>query len=426
MLFEQDKHVVIAQGALPEFEADNDPFDRLYIPARWAIFAALCKNVSIVLPGTPEVRDMVSFLNQTVGTYRRQSMDVLWTSGHNYLLDRDIAQEAQSELAMAIAARKNHGINTRLVPYRANNEFLGWARNLVDEHSCDVVGDDQRFIQNFGNKTILHPNVNNPNKLPLFHDLNVNIPSGYVCDTLADLPRAYELLSARGVSSVMIKPAHGSTGEGIVNARSMADVNQYSWEGAGPFIIEECLVLSRDDRGNEINCSLQFVGARLVGQATSQIVSGTHWQGNVVPGILPEGFATHAEEQARLLLGRLSDHGLRGPGGFDFLNAGGKPFLVDPNLGRFTGAHIPKFIAHELLSEQSRAWATLEMSKSRSVGEVWELLQSKGLAMNFDTMRGVFPFCHLRNMWAMHMAFASSGTEALHMLRSAQTLLASI
>ncbi|MBI4836026.1 MAG: hypothetical protein HY817_02085 [Candidatus Abawacabacteria bacterium] len=420
MLFAPGRHTIVAQSSIPEFAADQDPFDKYYIPGRWAA-AALRPHTTLIVPDHSAIRAHITFLEHTLGQYTRQKLHTLYTADKAYLLDDDINASLLHEVRAVIATHLRNGRGTTIAPYRANRPFHTW-RNQIIETDVDHIGDDEDFISRYGNKSVLHRNIARPKEPALLEtrDGSINIPKGYICDTQEDLVQAFERLRQEGIQEMIIKPTHGSTGEGIQKVNTLVEVAAYTWP-TGPFVLEACLPLDTDDDGKEVNCSLQFIGQHIIGEPTAQIINGTHWEGNVVPGLSPASFASDAQRQAQAALHILATKGHKGPGGFDFLLARGKAFLVDPNIGRYTGAHVPKYWSEYFAP--GKAWATLEMPHHLSVEGAWEKLCRKEIAYDHDRQHGVFPICHLEGMWSMHIAIAKDARSAYRMIMEAKSHL---
>lgn len=420
MKFLADKHALFVQGSQPEFEGNGDPYTHRYFPARWATLAALLPHSTIVLPDQSEVRDLVDFLESTLTAFFRRQMEVCWVSGNDFLLDNDIAAEARGKLRSIVDTHSQAGRTTVVFPYRRNKYFTDWSSSLFDDPHA-VIADDPVFIERFGGKDILYPHLTDEKSAGVFDQVAVRLPRGFVCSSKVELVDAYRRLEEAGITKVVIKPVKSAAGLGIVKASSLSEVQAYEWHLGGAFVIEECLAVDTDADGNELSCSVQFIGTELVGGPKSQLVDGTHWIGNVSPSLFSEEFAADVVSQTRQALERLHALGLRGPGGFDFLSCKGRPYLVDPNVGRFTGAHCPEFIAQNLFP--GKPWALLDMPKEKSIFEVWEILNRNGLALDFAAQQGVFPFCHLPKMWSMALAFGDTNQQALAMIQKARRIL---
>lgn len=420
MQFLDENHVVVALSSQRKFEGNGDPYNHLYIPARGAPLAAVLPHATIVLPENPEIRELIRFLEKTLVSTLRGQMRVVWVSGKNYLLDDDITAEARNKLGEIVLSHQDQGRSTVVLPYCRSAPFTAWSDHLAASQ-YSVIGDAPAFIEAYGTKQILYPDVADDSSKGLFAGLPISLPRGFFCRSIADLPAAYDRLVAEGIVDVVVKPTASAAGLGIAKVRSRAELFAYNWHLGGSFVVEECLSVDHDQDGCEVSCSVQFIGDQIVGLPKSQLVNGSHWEGNVSPGLFNKEFGEQVLGQARHALKKLRELGMQGPGGFDFLSTKGKPYLVDPNLGRFTGAHWPDFIAQRLIP--NRPWAALEFPQHRDIFEVWEILKQNGLALDLAKGEGGFPFCHLRNMWSMALAFAPTNELAFATIKKARAIL---
>lgn len=113
----------------------------------------------------------------------------------------------------------------------------------------------------------------------------------------------------------------------------------------------------------------------------------------------------------------------RGPGGFDFLSVNGKPVLIDPNVGRFTGAHPAKIFRS--LYAPRMPFVCWKIEPNKNLGLLWDELNTKNIAFTLSSSRrtGVFPLCYLQGMWGMLIAFGRNKEELMRLRAQAEECL---
>ena len=389
----------------PEYMLDEDWADRWYIPARVLPLVRPGSDMIVLPGGNYQTGKFVEFVREVIGLKERQ---ILQTSGEDYLLDQGIRRELRSDLSRMLKSPE-----WVIMPYSITPQFQEWTAGCC----CSVFGDDVEFAGKYGNKGILHPA---PDMTTPFGELvgdcvpSVNIPRGFTCRNQDELYAAWEILARAGVESLLLKPIFGATGEGIRSVVQREEVAQYEFP-MGPVILEERLRASS-------SCSVQFNGARLFGGITDQRVQEFAWEGNIVPTHLCSCVQDEILQATNELLSWLGARGLAGPGGFDFVIEDEVPYLVDMNLGRFTGAHAPK-IFRDLYASNSML-ASWKIEPKKSVFQFWDTLVNRGIAFrpNFSSS-GVFPLCYLPGMWGMLLAFGESEVELESLRQEAEDCL---
>ena len=210
---------------------------------------------------------------------------------------------------------------------------------------------------------------------------------------------------------MMIKPVHGSTGEGIQTLRSAADILSYEFP-MGDVLLEEKMNIDRDGQGNEIAPSVQYIGNELHEGVTDQIIRGVAFSGNTLPSQTSAHFQKEMRAMAKRVLAWLKP---KGPGGLDFFSVNGKPYLVDPNIGRFTGAHPARFF-QELYAPGTN-FMTWKTKTTIPLPALWQKLENSGICFKPGSVQGVYPLCYLPGMWSMLIAFGDS-REKLNYLKA--------
>ena len=377
-----EERVLWAHSPKPEYELDEDWADRYYIPARVLCLARPGKDL-VVLPRCEEVEGFASFCQEVLGLSPQQ---IVWTSGRSYLLDDDIRRELLPKLKELVANR------WVIAPYSVTGPFLRWAREL----DVPIFGDREEWVRRWANKGILHPTPGRGDReVPLLTNLvsDLRVPRGYYCRNHGELRRGLELLQRAGVKKFIVKPALGATGEGI-RLTPPEEIEAYSFP-MGSVVLEEFLKV-------EASPSIQYLGRRVFGEPTDQLIGEFSHEGNVVPSSLPEEVQEEILDVTRKVIGVISP---QGPGGLDFLIVGGRAYLTDPNLGRFTGAHPPK-IFRNLWAPRSGilSW---ERIPTVELDSFWQCLESKSIAFHPGRDKeGVFPLCFLRQMWGLFVALS--------------------
>lgn len=393
-----------------EYRRDtDDPYTALYIPARVLSLMRPERDL-IVLPGnSPAVRDFARFCVSVLGIKREQ---ILYTSGRSYQVQTD----ARAELLPDLRRLMSKG-SWQFVPYAVSPSTERLARAL----GVGVVGDPPSWTSRFGSKAILHPNAiphRRPASLPLLdaHCSGVRKARGYLAMDREELDMAMRLLKEDGITDVLLKPVSGSTGEGIVHARTVDGSNGYTLP-LGPILVEERLSIDEDCDGNPIAPSIQYVRGE-VGVPTDQLMHGFSHCGNHFPA---QGDGDRSLEFARMAKCIVNWSKPRGMGGFDALSVGGKPVLVDVNAGRWTGAHPALlFRAQYAPTSYVLSW---KVEPNGSVDQLWDKLCSSGIAfLPGKSTHGVFPLCYLSGMWAMLIAIGTSPTQVRELVEHTKAL----
>lgn len=392
------KRRLVVCGARPEFALDADAGDNYYLPAR--MLATLREGDVVVLPGENEaLQEFASFVVRTIGLCAGQ---ILWTSGKNYLLDADIGYELVPELVRLLG----DGSGWEILPYGVHSEFLRWAKRFPE---ASILGDDEGWVDAFASKRILHPapgTANGAGKLASVP--GVRVARGYACNNRDDLARAERLLQAAGVARFVVKPIFGATGEGIRFVDNPAELGAYEFP-MGSVVLEEHLAVD-ENRNGVIAPSVQFIGKHVLGAPFDQLVEGVAFAGNAHPSETSERFQQDMLVQTRAALNAIAP---TGPGGFDFLSVKRKPVLVDPNLGRLTGAHPVRLFAHHRAPGAEALLSWKIHGEKIGVDELWRRLEGKNIA--FSNGRGVFPLCYLPGLWSMLLAVGSSRSDVERM-----------
>ncbi|MBV9159367.1 MAG: ATP-grasp domain-containing protein [Candidatus Kaiserbacteria bacterium] len=399
--------ILFAHSPKWEYRRDrDDPHTARYIPARMLTSLRPGKDF-IILPGNSEsVREFAKFCTAILGIERRQ---ILYTSGTNY----QIATDARIELVETLSRLVPQ--ESAILPYAPTPSTVRLAQAL----GLRLIGENESWLRRFGTKAVLHRSAipeKRPRGLPHIVDPNIPTPRGYLAVDREELALAQKKLSDAGVKRMLLKPVSGSSGEGIREVVACSDLSSYLFD-LGPVVLEERLEIDRVD-GAMLSPSIQYIG-RGLGPVSDQVMDGHSHTGNRYP--------SHAtlEQQAALAdaAGRLVDW-MRpvGPGGFDAVISGGKPYIVDVNAGRCTAAHPALFFRSRYAPQ-----ALCEVWKPKpnmSVFDIWHQLRRKGLAfMPGKDEWGVFPLYWLRGMKAQLIALGGSAEEMRVLREGTEALL---
>lgn len=409
--FSPKKRRMWCHGPKPEYALDTDWADQWYIGAR-TIPLVRPQRDAIVLPGgNRQTQEFAEFCVRTLGLTTDQ---ILWTTGRSYLMDDNIREELLFRIQRQISPEM-----WEIIPYSVTEPFLRWATQT----RVPIFGDGEQWVRVHSNKGILHPNaiprLRDP-LLPLLPEevTAIRLPRGYTCTTKEELIMAYDLLRATGVERCILKPAVGTTGEGILSVGTRSQVAGYAFP-MGAVVLEECLEIDVDKQGRSISPSIQYNGKKLLGDVTDQTFKGVAYEGNIMPSATSPEFQKEVLEMTKRMIRWLKPHG---PGGFDFLSVQGKPVLVDPNVGRFTGAHPAKIF--RILYAPGMPFACWKADPIKELGSVWDELNARGIAFRPSSNRtGVFPLCYLQEMGGLMVAFGKDWKELARLREQAEECL---
>ena len=397
-LFAPGVKSVIAQGPKPEYERDDDWADQYYLPAR---FLSACNpNTMVVLPEHRSLRDFVNWFQENVFRPRfNQALNVLWLDDSEYLLDRNVTFDNIHTMQTFLDGARDAVV----FPYSTYSAFYDWFGQL---NGVSLLGESNDFYRNFANKTILHPG--SESGLDLSRVSGLRIPNGINCFNQSELNAAFDSFAS---DRVLLKDPFGSGGAGISlvsNTDSFGDVSEF------PQMLEQCLELDTLSDGSELSLTVQFTAGEVMAVPTRQIVHGTHSAGNVIMESEFMHLYDDVMNQSRIVASLLSDSGMKGLGGVDFLFQDGVAYLVDVNLGRPTAAH-PAWMTRDshFGVDSNLAFATLDMPFDKNIEEAWSLASG----FNSSDVR-VMPLYHLQDMEARWIAFSKKGEFALRTLNN--------
>ena len=403
-------HTLIVHSTAPSFQNRSDEV-RYKIPARSLALADL--NSTVVLPNTPELKKLVEFYETVLW---QAKLDCIWTDDLHFEIDVEI--DKNEEIKAQLSDRSSRwGDSIQISSYSPNKYTSRWVASLgVDVEPWE---ESPAFRQLFRHKRSLHRSMSTLSTPALVEEaIGVRVPKGYICATSEELVQAYWLLKEEGIENFILKPLSGSGGRGITPISDVAQLQEEVVTQA--VILEERLSLDYNElTGCERNCSVQFLNGEIYGTLTSQLLDGVSWHGALVPSVESYEFQQDVFNQSKAMLELFINYKMKGMGGLDFLSSGGKAYLVDSNLGRYTGIHFGKKFAS--VHAPKMAFSCQQFPTfGNSVFELWKLLERDGLNFNRETQWGVFPLVHLPNLYTMMIAFADSSAEALELIQQAK------
>ena len=366
----------------------------------------------IVLPrGSEGVDEFLSFLARFTGL--NVDTQVIWTSGVTECMHQEVDDVIVSSLMAMVDSRPDEGFV--LIPYTFTPSFVQWSQPLAQHPQVRVLGDNFEWRAIFSSKGILHRHMKSldvPSRLELI-DASIPVPQGFICSDTEDLVRAYQAI---GHQDVIVKPCRTSSGLGIVFLHSLEEVLAYSFP-YGDVAIEEKLNLDYVVRSNgsteEISPAIHYMGPNIMGHfLVDQVLEGVVYSGNQptsLDALRQEEVMTHAVSLVRGM-------GPSGPGGFDFLMAQGRPYLVDINVGRFNGSLVPKLFFGCFFNQHTNLkwlyWIE-HSTPTEHIETVWERLESEGIALQDEgaDSYGVFPIRYVRDVTWAFIAIGRSDEE---------------
>ena len=276
-----------------------------------------------------------------------------------------------------------------------------------------------------GAKSFLHPSLSQPLRPSLQEaklGKTVRGPRGFICDTPEQLQDAWERLTGAGPHiKIVLKPANGSGGKGVVLNATAADVASLrDLQGLqraeaevkkGRFTVKRLadatIVEEMVGAQGKPSPTVYMVGSR-VATVADQILApcGTVTMGNIAPASHVPSSVIGAMSRACISLGRYL--GLRGQWGADFaLDDNDSPVMVDLNMGRPNASlsyycwrarqqplHWPTSSLHDL-QDLYMITTTLTTPKEVRIKSLAVTLKARGLLWNSRRGDGVVLAQHL-------------------------------
>lgn len=355
--------------------------------------------------------EFLHFVSQFTGL--NVDTQVIWTNGTSDCMHQEIDDTIVGSLMAMVDSRPDEGFV--LIPYTYTPSFVQWSQPLAQHPQVRVIGDNFDWRAIFSSKGILHRHMKAldvPSRVELI-DSSIPVAQGYICSDTEDLVKAYQLI---GQQDVIVKPCRTSSGLGIVFLHSLEEVLAYGFP-YGDVAMEEKLDLDYVVRSNgsteEVSPAIHYIGPNIMGHfLVDQVLDGVVYSGNQPTSLdllQQEEVMTHAVSLVRGMAPS-------GPGGFDFLMAQGRPYLVDINVGRFNGSLVPKlFFGCYFNQHPNLKWLYwIEHSvPTEQVSSVWEKLENEGIALQNEgaNSHGVFPIRYIRDVTWAFIAIGQSDDE---------------
>mmetsp|Transcript_3495 Transcript_3495/g.5450 ORF Transcript_3495/g.5450 Transcript_3495/m.5450 type:complete len:453 (-) Transcript_3495:137-1495(-) len=390
---------------------------RLYFPAR-AICLLQPHRGKVVLPsGNKDLEMMWSFMAKELGL--DENDQVIWfsTNGDGSLesdLYRDV--NAMSKLVNS---------NLPVIPHGVRPEYESWTQECGLRFLCDTA----EWKSEFGFKSIFH-SIPDKNAVSTIDRVLPDVPRarGYLCRNPDELIMAAHYLKEEGIVEVVIKPVTGSDGDGIEFCTIWDDFSQYKFV-MGDVLLEEKLNVDLNPDGTVLSVVTHFYGEKLFGKCCDQLIGDVaNFMGTVCPSNAPGDLCAQCEEIALDIIGAIHP---QGPGGFDFLFVGGKPFVVDNNSGRFNAGQYPKAFHMQYASPET-AFISFKHTPQVSLSQMWDTLQEERMQFRPICPRsstvmdygddnslysagsyGVFPLVHLPQVYGVYIVIASTFEECM-------------
>ena len=356
----------------------------------------------IILPrGSEGVDEFITFISRFTGL--NPETQIIWTEGTSDCMHEEVDEVIVGGLMSLIESRPEEGFV--FIPYTFTPSFVQWCQPFASHPQVRVVGDNFEWRATFGSKAILHRHMKYldvPSRMETI-DPSIPVPHGYICSDTEDLVRAYQMI---GHADVIVKPCRTSSGLGIVFLHSLEEVMAYSFP-YGNVAIEEKLNLDYITRDNgsveEISPAIHYIGPNMMGHfLVDQVLEGVVYSGNQ-PTSLDSTLQEEVLAHSNAIIRGMSPSG---PGGFDFLMAEGRPYLVDINVGRFNGSLVPKLFFGCFFNQHSNLrwlyWIEHDIPTAH-VNDIWERLETEGIALSNEGAEssGVFPIRYIRDVtWA--------------------------
>lgn len=170
----------------------RSPAIRYSVPCRVLSLMRPGKDMC-VLPGKNlAVKEFWEF-NKIV--LRLKADQVVFNNGENE--EEDIDDECITKLKAQIVTSRD---TWTLVPHQTDQKFRSWSQQLVEGLGVNVFGEDSEWLEKWGQRrNLLHRHVQSLDTKSLLEEIdpNIRVARGYVCSTMEDLLKAYELLGSK-------------------------------------------------------------------------------------------------------------------------------------------------------------------------------------------------------------------------------------
>eukprot|EP00003_Mantamonas_plastica_P026614 TRINITY_DN549_c0_g1_i12.p1 TRINITY_DN549_c0_g1~~TRINITY_DN549_c0_g1_i12.p1 ORF type:complete len:2034 (-),score=774.81 TRINITY_DN549_c0_g1_i12:60-6089(-) len=402
------------QSCRPEYKRESQ---RINLSYRSAALVRPGIDV-VVLPGEYEAGR--AYGEWLIRTLKLEPWQLIFTAGTHYLMDDEIDQRILNELKRIVVSSDEGPSQWLIVPYTLTPNGRRWMKEL-ELLGVKICAESEDWIRKFGTKAILHRHVQTletPSVLETLGIGKVRVCNGYNCSSNEDLIKAFHMLDCE---KVVIKPALGAAGEGIIFVDNEEELANYKFD-YGEVSLEEFVDIDRASDGIMLAPACHYFGKELFGSPlVDQIMVSTSYAG-WRPSEVSEKVKERCVRTAQGLLKRIKPNG---PGGVDFLISHDQPLLSDINTGRFNGAHFPKTFVSAFCKDGVEwiAWK-LKPPKFMTIDIYHRRLVAAGLIFQpGESEYGVFPLVFFPPRSGQYVAVGRDGLHVHGMKEKASKLL---
>ncbi len=409
---------IYAQGSIPEFENDGDPFDKYYLPGRALCYLVKDPQDLIVLPDHPGMRGYNRDLTDIVREIGLRPMNPpIFIPDNAYLLDEAI--RANPEL---VEKRLKFGEDYRVKPYASTPQLEEWVGSLRLRGFNIEIGIPPRVYYD----NLSHPahrggwgrHINNPDN-PSFPEIwDLPYPVSFVGQGLEQTLEAYERVTQGSSDNrAFFKPvfsAGGSTLKGVTNKREVAEhYARLKAEGALNILGKETPIEIQGFIPDiEKAFCIHYDGPQIVtpGIVSWQVMDGTKWAGNRFNYGEDLRITGRVEGAMRRFFEGMiayTEGNFHGEGGVDIAetsNPRQRLMIIEHNGQRVNGGHPAIALASGLGVED--CYITQKApgeGPNCDLKTLWDELKGLGLTFNPSTRQGVFPMIWMQGsgiLWA--------------------------
>lgn len=355
-------------------------------------------------------------------------LQAIWYEYDGYNLDTKLYHERSLDAVVAHGLRNNFLLMTAC----ATLTFAA----VCNERKARFFGDVSELCVNKAWLHSLPPRSSSESMFkdaPAFPSQGVHVPRGYTCLSAADIWLACEEMFSDGVAVLYLKPSHTSGGHGIRLIRTLQEIqlllpsivesfNSFATSShVLSYVVEEAVNTVKD--ANSSPTSHYWNGEPCPGEVNEQLFEGPLYKGSV----------SYCSESAvvvqscRAMTAALQEAlQYKGFWGVDFVidRITQQPVLVDLNVGRVCGGHIPRLFAD--LFAPDRSWRIIKVSIPQTGGDSYSIqrqISTAGLAFDMETKTGMIVMSTEPGANTRAMAFAASQQEVDELFRRFSTAL---
>lgn len=358
-------------------------------------------NDKIMIPDNTSLRKFWEFCCTNIEIDASQA---IWTSGTSYVIYDDY-MEVIDELESLI--KQGYVI----IPNSTNDDSIQFMTNDII-NMADYILETKEFIDTYKTKKWLHPNINSTNNndindntsTSIFDEIAEYTPGGYICDNIDELVLAYQKLTENNnnntnTNTYFIKPTDGIGGGGIVKITSLDDIQKYKF--TRQVALEEFINVDRYHDGMAVTPSVQYMGSNVL-TIIDQLVDGVSYIGSVYPARISDDVKNECMRVCQEVVDFIKPQGY---GGFDLVISNNKPYIIDPNTGRFTGAYSAYSFWNKH-SDEYFGFISFIFTPKCTLDELWNELKNANIAYDKNQKNpvkniSVFPLVYLDDICQM-------------------------